>query len=151
MLCLLHTQNFEDGYFLVKMYREDLSSWRRKWLLHTVWICELYQLLIWHLAPGLLCRNGEEVAGGHAGDRPAAALRARPPAALCEHVPHAGPSPQSSSVCWLYSSSSCSKSSLADGRSVAKPGSPSCFSIRSPCTTVVFITLLTLRLSTCSD
>lgn len=41
-----------------------------------------------------------------------------------------------------------SKSALAEGRSEAKRGSPRCFSILSPCTTVVLTTLLTRRPST---
>ena len=47
---------------------------------------------------------------------------------------------------WCFYTSS--KSSLAEGRSVAKLESPRCFSILSPCTTVVLTTLLTLRPST---
>lgn len=106
------------------------------------------QPLIWPLASSPPCRNAEGVAGGRAGGHLGLVLLVHPPGAPSKCVFHAGPSPQPSSVYWLYSLSSSSKSSLAEGRSVAKLESPRCFSILSPCTIVVLTTLLTLRPST---
>lgn len=61
------------------------------------------QPLIWPLASSPPCRNAEGVAGGRAGGRPHPMLLVHPPGAPSVCVFHAGPSPQPSSVCWLYS------------------------------------------------
>ena len=67
------------------------------------------QPLIWPLASGPPCRNAEGVAGGRAGGHLGLVLLAHPPGAPSKCVFHAGPSPQPSSVYWLYSLSSWRK------------------------------------------
>lgn len=87
---------------------------------------------------------GAADAGAAAGHR-VAGFPPCPPVVLGGFVWPLHPSLLSASECASYACGSFSKSSLADGRSDEREGSPMSFSIRSPCTTMVLTTLLTFR------